>query len=235
MPDENEKKGGAPTAPPAPRVTTAPPALPAPPTGPEPLATAVSPRNAAELLKKAKDKASIKEDELKLAGAIDTAEDKKRAELEGRDLHFDVETFITEGSISKKNVVLLEGKLVIDMHSLNNRENIIVDELVRDVTGLIDTMSANYDSARELATMAMALTKINNKEFPEVKAMPSARDETEAMNYSKKIVLMNTLLDADAVMVRTISMIYTMLNVADLLPESTRKKSDAPSSPDGSS
>jgi hypothetical protein len=181
-----------------------------------------SPRELAEELKKSME--SNTEREAEMSGAIVGVEQKAMDEATGRDLDFDIKAFITEGSISKKNIPVIPGKTYVDMHSLSNKEMIIVAEMLREVAPSLKPETPEYEALRETIVITMAVTRVNNMEIPIVAKIASARNEVDKANYEKKKVFLNTLLDADDIMIRAFAMLYNTLSVADVLKETVRKK-----------
>lgn len=170
-----------------------------------------------------------------LEGALDRADKITQEELTGKDLDFDVKTFIAYGAIRKDNIKIMD-KVFADMQSLSQKDKLVAEQLVKARFGNLSANDNVYSTAMESAILSMSILRINNKLYP----MPTLEMMTKdpkayAEKFTKKLDLYDMLLDANEKLVSLLSMLYGNLEVADALKEykegvDVAKKSEAPSS-----
>ena len=149
-------------------------------------------------------------------------------ELAGMDLDFDVEMLLTDGSISKKNILLLEKPkaLYCDMHTLTKGEDLLVERLIAEALGL-RTMGREYTQARGTAIIAMAITRFNNAPYPNPDPL-GVRDDAWQEKWDRKVSLFRTLIKSSTTVAEGLAIIYQNLGSPDTLDEDTKKKSPPP-------
>lgn len=175
----------------------------------------------------------------KLEAGHAKAAEADRAEMTGKDLDFDVKAFLAWGVIRKENIKILDG-VYVDIQSLTQRERLVAEQLVKSRFGNLSAADNLYTSALESAILAVAVTRINNVEYP-IPTMKLAAEDAKAYaeRFDKKGQLYDYLLDSSEKLVGFLSVLYNKLEAADVLKDvkegtDTGKKSDAPSSPENS-
>ncbi len=151
-------------------------------------------------------------------------------ELAGSDLDFDIEALITDGSISKQNIKLLDKPkpLYCDMHTLSTEEDLLVERLIVETLS-VRTLGREHTRARGTGIMAMAITRFNNARYPNPDPT-GERDEVWEERWQGKLKLFKTLLKANSSVTEGLAIIYQNLGSADLMDEDTKKKSPDPQS-----
>lgn len=164
------------------------------------------------------------------------ADKKDYEEMTGKDLDFDVKSFLTWGIVRKENIKVIDG-FYVDMQSLTQRDRVVAEQLVKAKFGNLSATDNVYATALESAVLAMAITRVNNKgyEIPTMK-LAASDPKVYATLFDQKIELYDTLLDSSEKLVGFLSVLYNKLEAADILKEvkekvDVGKKSDAPSSP----
>jgi len=170
-----------------------------------------------------------------LGEAQGRAETQDREEMSGKDLDFDIASFVAYGKIKKENLLVIPG-MYVDMQSLSQRDRIVADLLVKSKFGNLTATDNVYNSALESAILAMSVTRINNKSFPLPSMDQQSKDpKVYAQYFSDKVLLFDKILDSNEKLVQFLSVLYNQLENADVLKEfkegvDVGKKSDAPSS-----
>lgn len=177
-----------------------------------------------EQLKEEMAKAEAPSDkEKKFDSQIAEMEEAERKEVTGEDLDFDIEKFIVEGVVSKKNIKLVDG-VYIDMQTLTQKQQIVADRMVKGVVGSNPVRDLSFYDTMEVAVLAMAITRMNNQKFP----MPDPTGpDKEAFKEAleRKEFLFRKLLDSSTVMIQALSLTYGNLPFAEALSEDGQKKS----------
>ena len=181
-----------------------------------------SPRQLAEELAEAGRKNADKGRELN--AALEAVEEKEYEAATGKDLDFDVEAFIKTGSISKTDIPVLPGELYIDMHSLTARERITAEALVEREYPGVNAFTETYAAAKEVAVITMAVTRMNKQAFPVPKSIGRAASEEDKKAMTGKQDLFVALLNGSDMILRTLTVLYANLDVADRLKEDIVKK-----------
>ncbi len=158
-----------------------------------------------------------KELEAKLIGV--EADEKK--DITGEDIDFDLEKFITEGVVFRKNIRLVEG-VYVDMQTLTQRQQVLADRMVRSYLGSNPPRDLPYFDVMEAAVLAVAVTRMNNQHFP----IPGkTNSEEDRLAAERKTYLFEKFLDAPVAMIQALSFIYGNLPLRQALSEDGTKKS----------
>jgi hypothetical protein len=156
---------------------------------------------------------------------IQSKEAKDTRDAMGMDIEFDIDSLILQGSIERKGIFLAKGFPYFDMHTLTKEEDMLAEEFVQEIIGNTIKVDKVYYEKKEVAVLAMAITRMNNARFPK----PDKRSMDEKLyNYciEKKKLLMSTLTVSQNNTVSALSLIYSNLALADVLSDEAKKKSE---------
>jgi len=176
-------------------------------------------------IKKATTTPANLEMEAALGAAIDKADQKAEAESAGTDLEFSPEFFVKFGLIQKKNVRIVEG-FVADMQTINQKQRMLAEMLVKAKFKNMHQDNV-YAVAIEAAILAVAITRVNNKDYPIPDIMVGGNSPEYIQALEGKAELFSLLLNASGELITLTSLIYTRLENADALvvgAESSEKK-----------
>ena len=166
--------------------------------------------------KKNKGVATQFEDDLKKKAA------REEDEATGKDIPFDVHSFITEGVVTRQNIQL-NATTFIDLKTLTHKERLIAELLVKDKYGNL-SIGHIYANAIEAAMLALAVLRINDTEFPMPDADAAADDPSYAIALQEKKKIFNMLLDSPAKLVEALSVVYNNLENIEVREPKTIKK-----------
>lgn len=158
----------------------------------------------------------------RMAESLEKMDEAQASVQTGESLDFDIDSFIKEGIISKKNIPLMKDKLYVDMQTLTQKQRMFCEQMVRNKWGTMPSDNV-YSTAIEAAILAMSITRMNNQQFP----MPDMTDKSAANKAleGRKVELFEKFLDSSSEFIRGLSLLYTNLALADLLSEQDKKKS----------
>ena len=146
----------------------------------------------------------------------------------GLDIPFNVKELLTRGVVEQRGLKIGED-FFCDMHTLTKAEDIMAERLVEEHHGPMQ-ISKSYLEAKLVATLAIAITRINKERFPVPSTDPAERKTEEWIHaWGLKQALMRSLMNMPSGDADLISMVYANLDHADvLIEENARKKSTRP-------
>jgi len=180
----------------------------------------------AEAIRKARENRGVKDQKLAL---IEEAKEKSETEemrrALGLDIPFDVKTLLTKGFVEKRGLKISD-ELFIDMHTLTKAEDILAERLVEEFNGPMQ-LSKAYLEAKQVAVLAIAITRVNRDRFPVPDLDPANRNTDDwKTDWELKRNLHRALLGMTSGDIHVLGLVYSNLSEMDiLLDEEAKKKS----------
>lgn len=160
-----------------------------------------------------------------LEEAMDQAEAQDLRALIGLDIPFDVTALLTRGVVEQKGMEV-GPDFFVDMHTLDGDEDILSELLIEDIFGVMK-ISPAYVRAKEICTLAMAITRVNNERYlvPPTDRESRGTDEFKRA-WNLKIALANFIKKMGTPDRKALVLVYDNLRNMDVLVnEAARKKS----------
>lgn len=184
--------------------------------------------NIAELIRNARSKPGSSPKEKLIAEAMEKSETEEMRRAIGLDIPFNVRQLLTRGVVEQVGMKVADN-MFVDMHTLSKAEDILAERLVEALNGPMP-LSKAYVEAKLVATLAMAITRINRDRFP-VPDLDMDKRNTDAWkaDWELKIALAKMLMAMTPGDIDGLGVIYANLDKMDvLLEEEARKKSGRP-------
>ena len=208
------------------QVRRAPPtggAIPTDPLPPRPMTKQQEAEAAADAIKAARRGAGPNTKKEVLETAMDQAEAQDLSDALGLDVPFDVNLLLTRGIIEKKGMKVGED-FFIDMHTLNGDEDVLAEILVDEVYGRLP-LSGARDTAKDICTVAVAITRINNADFPVPPIDKALRGSDEFKSAWKlKTEQVDFIRKLNTPDIRALVLVYQNLKKMDILIDEAAKK-----------